>query len=391
MITATTAKDVASHQVEQYSKKLIDISHSIHDHPELGFQERYAAELLEATLTENGFTVEEGCCGIPTAFRARMGQGKVAFAVCAEYDALPEVGHACGHNIIAATAVGTGIALAPLLDELDIELLIIGTPAEEGGGGKITMLDRGGFAGVSAAMMVHPWSSATDRTDFTCLAVSNFEVVFSGKQAHASANPEEGINAGDALCIAQVAIGLLRQHLRPGEQVHGIVTNGGEAPNIIPGHASGHFMIRARTIEELTNLEIRIHRCFEAGAVATGSQLEIAKLSPNYSQFKVDEEMARVYRANAEALGRVFDDDPTTAPSFSTDMANVSLALPSIHPLMGISSLPALNHQPGFTEASSSKLADKAVLDGAKAMAWTIIDLSLDPEWRVSHALRDQE
>jgi len=390
MMTIEAAKKMVRNQVELYRERLIDISHAIHDHPEVGFQERYAADLLVSTLTENGFTAEKGCCGVPTAFRAKKGRGKVAFAICAEYDALPEIGHACGHNIIAAAAVGAGLALLPLLDELDIELIIMGTPAEEGGGGKITLLERGGFAEVSAAMMVHPWSSATDRTDFTCLAVSNFEVRFTGKQAHASANPERGVNAADAMCIAQVAIGLLRQHFHLGEQVHGIVTNGGEAANIIPGHTTGHFMVRARTIEELTDLELRIRRCFEAGALATGSQLEITSLSPVYSQFHFDEDMARVYRANAEALGRVFDDDPSTAPSFSTDMANVSLAVPSIHPLIGISSLPALNHQPGFTEASSSKLADKAILDGATAMAWTIVDLSLDSTWRESHQRRRQ-
>ncbi len=222
---------------------LVGLSRAIHDRPELCFEEHQAAALVGDALAEAGFEVEAGACGIPTALAARAGSGELSVVVCAEYDALAGVGHACGHNLIAAAAVGAGAALASVADEVGISVTVLGTPAEEGGGGKVLMLERGAFDGAHAAMMVHPWH--VDRLEATCLAVDHLEVRFTGRDAHASAAPEKGVNAADAVVLAQVAIGLLRQHLPAGDQVHGIVTKGGDAPNIVPREAIARFMVRA--------------------------------------------------------------------------------------------------------------------------------------------------
>jgi amidohydrolase len=302
--------------------------------------------------------------------------------VCAEYDALPEVGHACGHNIIAATAVGAGLALAAVADQIGLQVRVLGTPAEEGGGGKVLMLDRGAFEGVHAAMMVHPWP--TERLTGACLAVSHFDVHFAGKEAHASAAPWEGVNALDAMTISQVALGLLRQQLPPGDQVHGTITKGGAAANVIPASITGRYMARSRTIEGLGALEPRIRACFEAGALATGCTVTYAELSPVYSHMESDAGLLSAYRLNAEALGRRFDADDADSPrpTFSTDMANVSLAVPTIHPLIGIETGGAVNHQHDFAAACITDSADAAVRDGALALAWTAIDAATDPALR---------
>lgn len=311
---------------------------------------------------------------MPTAFSAEIGSGPMVVAVCAEYDALPGVGHACGHNIIAASAVGAGIGLAGLTDRLGITVRVLGTPAEEGGGGKVIMIEHGVFDDVHAAMMIHPWPA--DRLAGTCLAVSHFDVTFTGKSAHASAAPWEGVNAGDAMAIAQVAIGLLRQQLPPGDQVHGIVTHGGQAANIIPDSVTGRFMCRSASMAGLELLEPRVMACFEAGALATGSSLRAEALAPVYSHMESDLALLALYRSNAETLGRTFvaDDEAAPRPTFSTDMANVSLAVPTIHPLVGIDAAGSVNHQPEFAAACITPSADAAVRDGALSMAWTVID-----------------
>lgn len=356
---------------------LIDLSHRIHADPELAFEEEHASDWCASMLEQSGLSVRRGVCEMPTAFEATAGSGPFTIAVCAEYDALPEIGHACGHNVIAAAAVGAGIALAPYADDLGITLKILGTPAEEGGGGKIFMLERGGFDGVHAAMMVHP--APMELEQMPCLAVTHFDVHYAGKEAHASAFPEQGVNAADAITIAQVAIGLLRQHTEQGDQVHGIVTLGGVAPNIVPAHAVAKFYVRARSLDRLDDWLPRVMRCFEAGALATGASMSVETQGPTYSEFTPDIEMLQIYRQNATALGRQFPDPGTRPISASTDMANVSLALPAIHPMLGIDSLPAVNHQPEFAAAAAAPAADRAIHDGAAAMAWTIIDMARDP------------
>ena len=378
--SVASAKNAAREAVQARTTDLIELSHTIWSHPELGFEEERAAAWLGDALATIGMQVDAGVCDMPTAFVAQAGNGPLTLAICAEYDALPGIGHACGHNVIAASAVGAAIALAPLADDLGMTIRIMGTPAEEGGGGKILMLDRGAFGGVNAAMMVHP--APMELVQMPCLAVGHVDVRYTGKAAHASSFPHQGINAADALVVAQVAIGLLRQHLPPGDQVHGIVTDGGDAPNIVPAHAGAKYYMRSRTLAGLEVLEPRIRRCFEAGAIATGSDFDMIPQSPNYSEFTADEAMSEVYRRNAEELGRVFPELRGPVMGGSTDMANVSLAMPAIHPMLGIDSLPAVNHQPEFTAAAAAPAADQAVIDGAVAMAWTAIDLATDPVQR---------
>ena len=371
---ADEQKQAAEEAVDAHLADLLALSHDLHAHPELSFDEVRSAAKVVDTLERGGFRVTTGTAGLPTAFVAEAGDGPLVLAVCAEYDALPDVGHACGHNIIAASAVGAGLGLLPLADRLGVTVRVLGTPAEEGGGGKVLMLDAGAFDDVHAAMMVHPW--ATERLEATCLAVHHFDVAFTGRTAHASAAPWQGVNAGDAMVIAQVALGLLRQQLPPGDQLHGVVTNGGEAANIIPARVTGRFMVRSLTVQGLGQLVPRVRACFEAGARATGADVEFTPLAPDYSHMESDRDLLGHYRSNAEALGHTFDlDDRGVArPTLSTDMANVSLAVPTIHPLVAIDSHGAVNHQPEFAAACVTPSADAAVRDGALSLAWTAID-----------------
>ena len=372
--TASEAKRTAEAAVDASLPDLVRLSHDIHANPELSYAEVRSSALAAEALERSGFRVTTGTADLPTAFTAETGSGPLVLAICAEYDALPDVGHACGHNIIAASAVGAGLGLLPLADALGLTVRVVGTPAEEGGGGKVVMLERGVFDDVHAAMMVHPWP--TDRLEATCLAVSHFDVTFTGRAAHASAAPWQGVNAGDAMVVAQVAIGLLRQQLPPGDQVHGVVTDGGEAANIVPSRVSGRFMARSLTLPGLEVLEPRVRACFQAGAQATGAGVEFTRLAPDYSHMESDPDLLASYRVNAESLGRRFtlDDDGTARPTLSTDMANVSLAVPAIHPLLAIDAAGSVNHQPEFAAACVTPSADTAVRDGALTMAWTAID-----------------
>lgn len=380
--TATPAKEAAAAFVERHLDQLVELSHSVHASPELCFHETTSAHTVAEALRGGGLTVQEGAYDLPTALDSSAGDGELVVAVCAEYDALPEVGHACGHNIIAATAVGAGLALASVADELGLTVRILGTPAEEGGGGKVLMLERGAFAGTHAAMMVHPWP--TERLTATCLAVAHYDVTFTGREAHASAAPWEGVNAQDALTVAQVAIGLLRQQLPPGDQVHGVVTRSTSAANIIPAAVTARYMVRSLSAQGLAVLRPRVDACFEAGALASGCTVAYEELSPVYSHMEADPGLLAAYRTNAEALGRHFDadDEGTPPPTLSTDMANVSLTVPTIHPLIGIETHGAVNHQREFTAACVTPSADAAVRDGAIALAWTAIDAATDPALR---------
>jgi amidohydrolase len=372
------AKAGAQERFKQSEKKLLDLSHRIHAHPELGFEEEKASSWLADELADAGFDVKRGICDVPTAFSARAGNGPLHIAICAEYDCLPAIGHACGHNMIAAMAVGAGIAAAKVANDVGLTVSVIGTPAEEVGNasGKIVLLERGAFAGMHAAMMVHP--APIEMLEAHLIAASIFDVYYTGKEAHSSAFPEMGINAADALTVAQTSIGLLRQHLRPTDRVHGIITHGGDAPNVVPAHTSAKYMVRAENIHELDDVRTKVHRCFEAGAIATGAKLEIRGGDKPYADVKYDHEISQIYKRNAETLGRKF---PELTPMMqrmaaSTDMGNVSYAIPSIHPMIGINSLPAANHQPEFTAHCVTPDADKAVLDGGLAMAWTAIEMA---------------
>src|SRR5262245_1551329 len=372
------AKDGARERLAAAETELLALSRRIHGRPELAFEEEHAVGWIADVLDAGGFRVERGVCDLPTAFVARAGSGPLHVAICAEYDALPDIGHACGHNVIAALAVGAGLAAARVADEVGLTVTVFGTPAEESGGGKIVLLERGAFDDVHAALMAHP--APVDVLEPPTLAFAEFEVHYHGKASHASAAPELGVNAGDALVVAQTAIGLLRQHIRPTDRVHGIVTRGGEAPNIVPAHTAARYYVRASTLEDLGDIRGKVLRCFEAGAIASGCTLRIDDSARPYADVRHDGALAALYQANAEALGRRF---VRPRPEFSrfaasTDMGNVSHALPSIHPMIGLASLPAVNHQPEFAAHCITPPADRALMDGALALAWTAIDMAAD-------------
>ncbi len=377
-------KSVTRENVKDNQEMLLDLSHRIHATPEIGFEEIRASMWLCEMLADAGFNVAQGVCDMPTAFIARTGSGPLHIGICAEYDSLPQIGHACGHNMIAAMALGAGIAAAKIADDAGLTVTVLGTPAEEvgDGGGKVLMLERGGFEGIHAAMMVHP--SPVDTLDLPGTAITTFDVHYTGKEAHAAAFPELGINALDAMTIAQTAIGLMRQHMRATDRVHGIITHGGDAPNVIPARTQARYMVRARTIGELGDMRDKVLRCFEAGALATGAKLEIVGGTKPYAELHHDPRISALYAANAQSIGRHLFTMPGANGGFSTDMGNVSLKIPSIHPTIGIASMPAVNHQPEFTAHCIKPEADKAVIDGALAMAWTAIDFVSDK------TLRDQ-
>jgi amidohydrolase len=377
-------KAAARERLAEVRDQLVALSHRIHAHPELGWQEEKSSAWVGDALAGAGFDVRRGAHDLPTAIVARAGSGPLHVAFCAEYDCLPGIGHACGHNIIAAMSVGAAIAAARVADDAGLTISLFGTPAEEvcNAGGKIELLDRGAFDGVHAAMMVHP--APVDMAEPPIIAAALFDIEYTGKAAHAAAFPERGINAADAMTLAQTAIGLLRQHIRHSDRIHGIITHGGDAPNIIPARTTAQYAARAESLEKLGLLIPRVHRCFEAGALATGATLRIAGGDKPYAEMHHDPDLAALYRGNAAAVGRqLIDAHPLPAGSEfsraagSTDMGNVSLKLPAIHPMIGLNSLPAVNHQPEFTAHCIKAEADRAVFDGALAMAWTAIDAAL--------------
>lgn len=365
-------------EVSAHTEELCDLSHEIHRNPELAFHEEAAARLIADSLQDSATRVAVGDYDLPTSIDARSGKGELVVALLAEYDALPGLGHACGHNIIAAAAVGAFGALRHHLDDLDIQLRLVGTPAEEGGGGKIVLLERGAFDDVDAALMVHP--GPVDLPYMPSLATTRFDVAFRGAAAHASAFPERGVNAADAAVISQVAIGLLRQQLTADQRVHGIVVDGGAAPNVIPDQTKLDYMIRAPDLETLETLEVRLRACFEAGAVGAGATLEFERSMPMYAALRPDRLLTDAYVSNATSLGR--EVRPVTErakrAAGSTDMGNVSLKIPSIHPMIGLGRDAGVIHGEAFTKAACSPVGDRAVIDGAIAMAHTIVDAALD-------------
>lgn len=374
----TTALDDAVRSTgDTAADRILALSHDLHAHPEIAWEEVRSCARVAGELADAGFTVQEKYTGLDTAFLARRGTGPLHLAVCAEYDALPGMGHACGHNVIAAISTGAALALSPYVDDLGITLSVFGTPAEEGGGGKIEMLDRGGFVGVHAAAMVHPGPVDVARAE--PYAVSHSHIRYDGKSAHAAAYPDRGVNAADAFTIAQVAIGLLRQQLPHDVRVHGVMTNGGEAPNAIPQRTEGRWYVRAGTLAALGDLEQRVNRCFEAGAHATGCELTITPESKPYAEFRTDEGLLDAYVRRAEQLGRRFGSGSDSLMNrASTDMGNVSQRIAAIHPYIGIDSLPAVNHQPEFAAAAASPAADRAAVEGARALALTLLDAASD-------------
>ncbi len=376
-------KDAVREAVDARRAELLGLSRAIHARPELAFEEHEAVRLLVAALRGAGIDARPGSHGLPTAFAAEFGcEGAPCVALLAEYDALPGIGHACGHNLIATAAVGAGIALASLGSRLPGRVRVLGTPAEEHGCGKELLARRGAFEGVDAALMIHP--AGVNLVSMPCIAMAELEVVFHGQAAHAAAMPERGVNALDAMMLSYQGIAALRQHIRSSERVHGIVTDGGQAPNVVPERSAGRFYVRAADFQDLAPLKARVEACFRAGALATGADLELAWGEADYRDIHANEPLATAFRRNAESLGREFLPLEKLPPGLqgSTDLGNVSYRLPAIHPMLAAAPVHVTIHNPEFAKWAGSDLGDAAALDGAKALAMTALDFFCDAELR---------
>jgi amidohydrolase len=371
-------KALVASKVDAQRRLLNKLSLKIHANPELGFAEAKAAGWLTKYLAQNGFSVEPSSCGLATAFRGGYGEGKPVIAILAEYDALPKLGHACGHNLIAASAVGAASALKAVIGQLGGSVLVIGTPAEEIYGGKVIMAERGAFSGVDVAMMVHPGTHNTVTTQ--ALACQTLEVEFLGRAAHAAAHPEAGINALEAMVQSFNAVNSLRQHIKSKARIHGIITDGGEAANIVPAHSAATFIVRAEDDNYLNELKQRVLNCFTGAATATGARLKYRWGDVIYAAMRNNLTLARLFKQNMESLGRrVKLVDPDSAFG-STDMGNVSQLVPSIHPEVAIAPEDVIVHSPEFALAAASEAGSQGLLDAAKALAMTVVDLVSNPE-----------
>jgi amidohydrolase len=375
------AKARLAAEVDRRRDLLVDVSHQIHAKPETNYEERFAHDLLTQVLDEAGLTVTREARGVATAFEATAGSSGPTVAVVCEYDALPGLGHACGHNVIAAAGLGAGLAAATLADELGGCVVVVGAPAEEGGGGKLRLLDGGTFAGVEAALMVHP--ADADLLAMDVIAVHEVVVTYTGEAAHAAAFPHRGRNALDAAVLGYVNVAALRQHIAPGERIHGIISRGGDKPNIVPASARSEWMVRSPTLVGLDRLKERFLACVQAGADAAGCEVDVVWSDVVYADMIHNQAIAERYRTNAEMLGRtVRAPSPASRVVGGTDMGNVSHVVPAIHPMIQVAPPGIAIHTPAFAEFAAGPEGDRAVVDGAKALAWTVADLWLEAELR---------
>lgn len=370
----------AVEHIDALAPMLLEVSHDIHAHPELNYEERYAHDRLCAELDRAGLVARRHAYGVDTAFSATAGSTGANVAILLEYDALPEIGHACGHNIIAAAGLGAGLALAALAAEAGGRVSILGTPAEEGGGGKILMARNGAFDGIDAAMMIHP--ADADLLSMDTIAVQQLRVEYAGAAAHAAAAPHLGRNALDAAVLGYLGVATLRQHIGPRERVHGIFTKAGDKPSIVPKEAATHWYVRSDTIRSLQPLKQRVQASLAAGATATGCSCSCEWDGLTYSDMRDNQSMVEAYIGNAALLGREVMDPRTVGRRVvgSTDMGNVSYLVPSIHPMIKVAPDGVAIHTIDFAASARSDSGDRAVLDGAKIMALTAIDLWLDPD-----------
>ena len=371
------AKQRVCAEVDRLAPELLDVSHRIHARPELCFEEHHAHDLLTSVLADHGLAVERRAYGVDTAFEARSGSGDGPLvAVVCEYDALPGIGHACGHNIIAASGLGAGLALAALAGEAGGRVAVMGTPAEEGGGGKELMMRQGAFSDADAAMMVHPANH--ELSVFHAVAVHRVTARYTGEAAHAAAAPEKGRNALDAAVLGYNAVAALRQHIRDDERIHGIFIDGGAKANIVPVTAAAEWYARSTNLTSLEPLKERVAACLQAGADAAGCELDLEWADPSYADMNDNDTLLDRYLANLGAVGRTADTDPGARVVGSTDMGNVSYAVPSIHPMIKVAPDDVAIHTPAFAEYARGPAGDAAVIDGAKVMAMTALDCWLD-------------
>ncbi|MCX7918326.1 MAG: M20 family metallopeptidase [bacterium] len=379
--TIQEMKQAIIQEVDRLKDRLIGLSQQIHAKPELAFEEFYAVEILTNYLTEQGFRIELNLAELPTAFRA-VYQGlrsTPVIGLLAEYDALPEIGHGCGHNLIAVASVGAAVALKNVFHSLGLpgQIQVIGTPAEEKGGGKILLLQKGIFDSLDVAMMFHPDNKTI--VDYYSLANQSITVEFFGKASHAAVAPEQGINALDALLLSFNNINALRQHIVSSSRIHGIITAGGKAANVVPDYASGVFIVRSLTNGYLKELVEKVLNCFRAASTATGAKL-VYKLSPvSYAAMQSNQALARLFSQNLNLLGIEVQPSYPTNGLGSSDIGNVSQLVPTIHPKIAITDPPVSLHSPEFATAACSNRGWNGLLAAAKALAMTSVDLLLEP------------
>lgn len=383
----TAAKQAVRDEIERLTPTLLEVSHELHAHPELNFEEHFAHELLTGVLTDEGLDVEQGAYDMPTAFDARVGEQGPTIAVCCEYDALPGIGHACGHNIIGSAGLGAGLAAAKVAEALGGSLAILGTPAEEGGGGKEFMIRRGAFDTIDAAMMVHP--ADHELRWMQTIAIHTVDVDYTGRAAHAAAAPQKGLNALDAAVLGYNSVAALRQHIRPEERIHGVFTDGGDKPNIVPERAATQWYVRARNMDSLEPLKERVMACLQGGAMAAGCEMHHHWNDPPFYDMVDNTALLDAYCANAAEVGRVVNEpNPMSVVAGSTDMGNVSYAVPAIHPMIKVAPAGTSIHTPEFADHARSESGDRAVIDGALTMALTIVDLWANAQ--TMSAVRDE-
>jgi amidohydrolase len=368
-------------EIDARRDELIRISDTIHANPELAFEEFESAALLTSILEQDGFTVQRGVAGLETAFVASCISQKGArpvVALLAEYDALAGLGHACGHNIIGTASVGAALVLRPILDQLPGTIQVIGTPAEEGGGGKIIMVEASVFDGVDVAMMVHP--STRTMTRRNSLACYELTMEFFGQAAHAAGSPDKGINALDACVLTYNNISVLRQQLTDDVRIHGIITHGGAAPNIIPDYTAAKFLVRAEEKDHALAVLDKVKDCARAGALAAGAEVKLTRGEDYYANMVPSTVLADLFDANLTALGREVLLPLPSGRMGSTDMGNVSHVVPALHPYIAIAPEEVAGHSPEFRAASASAEGHAGLLDAAKALGMTAIDLFSNPE-----------
>ncbi|MFT4086105.1 MAG: M20 family metallopeptidase [Gordonia sp. (in: high G+C Gram-positive bacteria)] len=375
------ARAAVADAVRRRFDDLTSLSHELHDDPEVAWQETRAAARVSDLLLQNGFAVSDGAYGIDTAVEATSGHGDLTVTIAAEYDALPGLGHACGHNTMAAMSVGAAIALATVADDAGLRVKLLGTPAEERGGGKIALLKAGAWEDCDFSLMVHAMGGVdVPAGAFAYTAVDRFDVTFTGRASHAAAAPQAGINALSAVTVTLTALGLLRQELPPGVNLNPIVIDGGTVTNVIPEHAVVGMEVRAASLHDWRQAKKRVLDCFQAGATASGCEWSWEAVEPPYAPVQNDPMLSELWNENLRATGRTLFD--VQLGGGSTDMGNVTQVVPGLHPTIAYVGEHVVPHTAAFTPSTVSPAADQAIVDAATSMAWTVLDVALDPERR---------
>ena len=383
MTTSMTVEQISElkqsvcRDIDARAKDLESISHQLHENPETNFEEHFAHQILTDYIADSKVKVTRGAFELDTAFDVRIsgGDGPTVAVLC-EYDALPGIGHACGHNIIATAGLGAGLALSAVAEQCGGNLALMGTPAEEGGGGKIEMARKGAFRNIDAAMMIHP--ADADLARMNAIAIQNLFVKFHGLAAHAAVSPHKGKNALDAAVLGYMNVAALRQHILPTERIHGIFTNSGEKPNIVPRETEMDWYVRSPTIETLQPLKERVAKCLEGGAMAAGCTVTFDWKKNTFADLVDNLPLLESYIRNAAQFGRQMTSEflPGTGGG-STDMGNISYLVPSIHPMMQVAPTGVSLHSAAFADFTKGEEATRAIVEGAKIMAMTAIDMWL--------------